>query len=238
MAVMGDFLRALGHLADRRFRSILLRSILIALATLAALSAGAIWALGLLPETVHLPLIGEVGLPFATLEGLAVGAAVLLSLVLMVPVAALVVTFFLDEAAAAVEEACYPGLGPARATGFLEELRTGIAFMVTLIAVNALALLFYLLSGPLAPLAFWAVNGYLIGREYFELVALRRVSLDEMKRLRRRHLIQIWLAGVLVAVLLTLPLAGLVAPLLGVATLVHTFHRLRGTPVVSAPRAT
>jgi len=83
-----------------------------------------------------------------------------------------------------------------------------------------------LVCGPLAPFVFWIVNGYLFGREYFELVALRRLQGPEMKTLRRGNAMQIWLSGTLMAVPLSVPVVNLVVPVIGVATYTHMFHRL------------
>jgi CysZ protein len=66
----------------------------------------------------------------------------------------------------------------------------------------------------------------LLGREYFTLVAQRRLPGPEVAALRRRNRLAIWAAGVLMAVPLTLPLANLVVPVLGAATFTHLFHRL------------
>jgi uncharacterized protein involved in cysteine biosynthesis len=86
----------------------------------------------------------------------------------------------------------------------------------------------YVLSGPFAPLVFWAVNGYLLGREYFQMAAMRRLGRDGAAALRRRHRGQIFAAGLLMAAPLSLPLVNLVVPVLGAATFTHLFHRLNG----------
>src|SRR5699024_6870009 len=90
-----------------------------------------------------------------------------------------------------------------------------------------LALVLYFLSGPLAPFVFYAVNGYLLGREYFELVAARHMGLADAAAFRRRHWARAWAAGTLMAIPLTVPVMSLFVPVLGVATVTHQFHRLR-----------
>jgi uncharacterized protein involved in cysteine biosynthesis len=81
-------------------------------------------------------------------------------------------------------------------------------------------------AGPATPLVFWGVNGFLLGREYFTLVAQRRLSPEDAKAMRRRNRWRIWLAGTLMAAPLSLPLVNLVIPVLGVATFTHLFHQL------------
>ena len=226
MALITDFLRAAGQLSDGRFVGVLAWSLALTLGLLAGLSLGAVWLVGLLPVSFDLPLIGEVATPLAAVRGLALGAMVLLSALLMFPVAAMFVNLMLDRIVDAVEARHYPELAPARPMGLGEAVKGAIGFTLVVLGVNLAAMIFYLVSGPFAPLIFWAVNGYLFGREYFELVALRRLEPAAMRRLRGRHLWRIWLAGTLMAVPLSVPVLNLLVPVVGVATYTHMFHRL------------
>jgi uncharacterized protein involved in cysteine biosynthesis len=80
-----------------------------------------------------------------------------------------------------------------------------------------------------------ALNGYLLGREYFELVAGRRLPWSKVVGLRRRVRGRLWLAGVAIALLLTVPVFNLVAPVVAIAFMVHLFEGLRrGAGVLSA----
>jgi uncharacterized protein involved in cysteine biosynthesis len=90
-----------------------------------------------------------------------------------------------------------------------------------------LILLLFLLIPPVFPFVFYGVNGYLLGREYFELVAARRLDPAEARSLRRRHGRTLFIAGVLIAFLLTIPFVNLVAPLVGTAAMVHLFETIR-----------
>jgi uncharacterized protein involved in cysteine biosynthesis len=115
--------------------------------------------------------------------------------------------------------------------GFYEGLKSGINFLGLVVSVNTLALLFYFLSGPFAPLVFWAVNGYLLGREYFALVSSRRIDKTAAKALRKQHWGKVWLAGICMAIPLSIPILNLIIPVLGVATYTHIFHGLAGRKV-------
>ena len=108
-----------------------------------------------------------------------------------------------------------------------EALIDAMQFTALLVAVNVFAFLAGLLLGPLAPVLWWGVNGLMLGREYFSVVALRRMKRREMKRLLRRHFLTVWAAGVLMAIPLSVPVMNIVIPVLGVATITHLFHRLR-----------
>jgi CysZ protein len=237
MGMIGDFLRAVRQVFDGRFTGVLLRSLGLTLALLAGLSLGAVWLVGLLPESFDLPWIGAVATPFTAVRGLALGAMAALSAFLMFPVAALFVNLYLDRIVDAVEARHYSSLPPGRPMGLAEAVKGGLGFALVVLGVNLVAMVFYLISGPFAPLMFWAINGYLFGREYFELVAQRRLERAEMKRLRGKYSLRIWLAGSLMAVPLSIPVVNLIVPVLGVATYTHMFHRLWRREGVSAPTA-
>lgn len=224
--MIGDFLKAVGQLTDPRFTGVLARSLILTVGLLAGLSFGAVWMVGFLPQTVDLPFWGEAPLPIRPIEGLALGAMLILSAFLMFPVAAMFVNLYLDEIADAVEARHYPELPPVRGTGFAEELKGAVRFGLLVLGANLVAMLFYFIAGPFAPFVFWSLNGYLFGREFFQLVAQRRLEPAAAERLRRDHWLGIWMAGTLMAVPLSIPLVNLIMPLVGVATYTHTFHRL------------
>ena len=188
MSLVADFARALAQIGDPRFRAVLWRSLGLTLLALALVFWATMALLGwLLPEAVTLPWIGEVGFVDNLVSWAAVGLMLVLSVVLMVPAAAAVVGFFLDDVAAAVEARHYPALPPAKALGIGRQVGDALRFLALVVLVNLAALAVYLALPPLAPFAFWAVNGFLLGREYFQLVALRRVGRPEAAALWRRH---------------------------------------------------
>jgi CysZ protein len=221
------FLQALGQLGDRRFRRVVLIGVLLALALLFAaylLVLQLIWWIA--PDTVSLPVIGPVSGIGTVLGWASLFFMLGLSIFMMVPVASAFTGFFLEDVADAVEDRHYPGLPPATPLGLAEGLRQSVNFLGLVIAVNAGALLLYPVIGPGIPLVFWAVNGFLLGREYFSLVAQRRLPLHEVKAMRRRNRWTLWAAGTLMAAPLSVPILNLVIPVLGVATFTHLYHRL------------
>ena len=82
-------------------------------------------------------------------------------------------------------------------------------------------------SPPFNLILYYGVNGYLFGREYFEIVAFRRLTPAETKRLRRRYGMRLFLAGILLTVMMTIPLVNLFAPIVAAAFMVHIFEGLR-----------
>lgn len=230
-----DFFKALGQLGDKRFQSVLLKGIGLTLALLVGVYIAFVWVLGLfLPDTISLPFIGEINLGLI----LSIGSFFVmigLSVVLMTPVASAFAGFFLDEVAEAVEDKHYPYLPPAPRQSFAETMRDTVAFLGVLIAANMIALALYMVLNIAAPLIFWALNGFLLGREYFQMVAIRRLGRVGAKAARARHAPKIWLAGAFMAVPLSIPLVNLLIPILGAATFTHMFMRLEGSSLAATP---
>jgi uncharacterized protein involved in cysteine biosynthesis len=178
------------------------------------------------PETLRLPWVGEVTWVRDLLGWGSILLMIGLSIFLMVPVAALFSGLFLETVADAVEDRHYPGLPDPPHRSLYDSLVGSVNFAGVLIAVNLLALILYFVVGPFAPLMFWAVNGYLLGREYFQTVAYRRMDRASAQALRKANAGTVWLAGALMAAPLSIPFVNLVIPVLGVATFTHIFHRL------------
>jgi CysZ protein len=228
--IFADFAKALGQLFDRRFRRVLVLGILLSVALLVAGYAGILWLVQWLdPAQIALPFVGKITWLTDLLGWASLAFVAVLSIFLMVPVASAITALFLDDVAQAVEDKHYPHLPPAGRVGFYEGLFETVNFLGLLIGANILALV---LAGflPLAyPFVFYLLNGFLLGREYFMIAALRREGPEGAKALRRANAGQIWLAGCLMALPLTIPFVNLVIPVLGAATFTHLYHRLAGT---------
>ena len=221
--MIDDFLKAISQILDRRFLSVLLKSIGMTVALLAALTVAAIYLLGFIPSIAFtVPVIDyEVSFFDELAASLGFGLVLTLSIFLMFPVAAIFVGLLLEDIADAVEARHYPGLPPARRQTLGEVLTHAGEFALVLIGANLLALILYFFI----PFIFWIVNGYLIGREYFEIVAYRRMEERAAKALRRKHFFAVWIAGTLIAIPLSVPILNIIAPLVGVAAFVHLYHR-------------
>ncbi|HEV2596678.1 MAG TPA: EI24 domain-containing protein [Sphingomicrobium sp.] len=143
-------------------------------------------------------------------------------------VAITVITAFSDRVARAVEERHYPAIAKtARPMGVPQGMLMGLRSASRLILFNLLALPFYLallLTGVGPFILFVIVNGIAFGRDLAELAAARHgnaVSRREWLRQTRggQHLI-----GVVVSVLFLVPVANLLAPVIGAAAGVHLFN--------------
>jgi CysZ protein len=218
--MIGAFLAALAEILDPGLRRLLALSVVLAGAVLAALAVGLGWLL----HHTSLFAIWYLDRAVELLGGLAILG---LSWLLFPAVATLVLGFFLDRALAVVEARHYPGLKPANRQALPAALLGALRLAGLAIALNLLVLPAYLLLPGLNLVLFYAINGWLLGREYFELAALRRCDAGEVRRLWRAHRLRLVAGGAAIAFLLTLPLVNLAAPLIGAIFMLHLVERLR-----------
>lgn len=211
--MIGAWLRACAQLADPAVRSVLVRSVLLSVAAFVLLWLG-VWFL--LARTAVL----EVGWLDAAIDVLGGLATLVLTWVLFPAVLSTVIGMFLEEIAGAVEARHYPDLGPAPGLGFAAGLLVALRFLLVMLAANLL-LLGLLLVPAVFPFAFYGLNGYLLGREYLELVALRRMDAAETRNLRRRNAGGVVLFGIATAFLLTVPVLNLLVPVVATGAMVH-----------------
>lgn len=139
-------------------------------------------------------------------------------------------SFFQETVADAVEARHYANLPPADGAPLASAVFAAVRFTMRAVAVNLLALPLYLVLMWVAGSGLFlmlAVNGMLTGREYFEVVALRRMPRLEMDALRRANRGTIFRTGCGIAALTLVPFVNLLAPVLGAAMMVHTVQRLR-----------
>lgn len=224
--------KAFGQLGDPRMQRVVRRGVLISLLVFLltwGLSWFALgWAGGWLAGSLEAGGFwhGMVEL-LVSLGGL---AAILVASFLLFPaVMGLVVSLFLDEVAAAVEQRHYPNLPVARDQPMTEALGDAASLAAVTIALNLLALPVYLALSFFPPLnlfVFYGLNGYLLGREYFEVVAVRRLPRADVREIRRRYRGWLVSAGVVITFLLTIPLVNLLAPVVATAFMLHLFQSL------------
>lgn len=225
--ILSSFLSALGQIGDPRFRKVLFLGVGLTFALLVAVYAGFLMLINATmgPEQT-MPVLGEVRWLDDLLSVSSFIFMIILSVFLMIPVASAITSMFLDEVAQAVEDKHYPYLPPAPKVPFADALVDTVSFLAVLIVANLFAFILYAFFTFLGPLIFWGLNGYLLGREYFTLAAMRRIGRPAAKELRKQHAGKVWLAGILMAMPLSIPLLNLFIPILGAATFTHIFHAL------------
>jgi CysZ protein len=216
-------LAALNQALEDSFRPEQRRAIALAVAFALLLLAG-LWA-GVVVLLDNLRVAGIWWVDRAiTLLG-SLGAAVL-AWILFPTMTVLVLGFFAPRLLRAIEARRYPDLGPPRSQSLAAGLSGGFRFLVVAIAVNVIALPFYLIPA-INLLVYYVANGYLVGRAYFELVALRRLDEVAARAIWRRHRGRLVLAGAVIALLLSVPLINLVAPVTAAAFMLHIVEGLR-----------
>jgi len=216
---------------DPKLRGVLWQSLLLSLVLQIALIALAWWGL----------------ISFATFKWqwlndwvrwLAGSGVVVLGLLLFPASFGIVVSIFMEKIADIVEGKYYPALGPARGIPIWTGIWTGIAFLLALLALNLAMLPFYLLALFVAGLGivlFYALNGWLTARMYYEQVALRRKSPADVKAWRRANAGILWLTGIVIVFLGTIPVLNLLVPVVGTAAMVHVAQTLKAPPAPGRP---
>src|SRR5258706_9795372 len=201
--------RALGQFDDPKIQAIVWKSLLGALVIFAILGV-ALWFVAgwMVSGLAHwIDWVAHFGTLIVT---------VALSWFLFPVGVTAVVGFFLEDVAGAVEQRYYPGRPAARQQPLLAMIWSGLRFACVALLLNLVLLPAYLLLlefPPLYLLVFYSVNGYLLGREYFELVAYRRLEERDADELRRACRGRVMLAGGGIAVMPAIPLLHLAGAL-------------------------
>lgn len=208
---------ALRDILSPPFRALLLKSLALTLGLLAVLWLAIEWLVAHFVATPW-PWL-DTALDVLTGIGMIVACGFLVA-----PVAACTAGFFLDRAAEIVEAEHYAGDLPGRAQPFVASLVTSVRFLGVVLLVNAAALPLVFALG-FGFLIFLFANGYLLGREYFELAALRYHDDQTMRRVRRANGARITAAGILIALFLAIPIVNMLGPLFATAFMLHLVKR-------------
>jgi CysZ protein len=224
--MLDDALAAFRQIFTPPFRAVLVKTLGLTLLILTLAWLG-LDRLVLHFVSVQTPWVATL-LSIVTGVGLFVGLAFLLA-----PTSSLVAGLFLDELAEIVEREIYPpsATGHTLPAGYAVWLAIRFALLSAL--VNFIALILLLVPGINA-IAFFVANAYLFSREFFELAALRYRPLEEVRALRQRYRLRIFIAGLLIAAFLAVPILNLLTPLFGTAFMVR-LHKRIAPPVLPRP---
>lgn len=165
---------------------------------------------------------GWFGLLAAIILGL--GLAFLLAL-LIAPITALIAGIFLDDIAELVEKQDFPDQKPGHALPLGRAIIVSVKFLIIVIMANILALFSFFIPG-LHIFVFFIVNGYLLGREYFEFAAMRYHSEQDARLLRSQYSTTVFMAGLLIALFMAIPLLNLLTPLFAATMMVHLHQNI------------
>lgn len=228
-------LEALSQLFTPPLRAVLMKAVGLALLLIvvvgialnrvinALATSGATWAeqvTGVAPHAAWAALAWLLSIMASI--GIVTGA-----LFLMPTITAIVGSFFVDEVADAVERDSYPAEPVGKALPLLRALSEGVKFAVLALVVYLCALPFIFFAG-LGVIVLFLANAYLLGREYFELAAMRFRPPYEAKAMRKANAPYLFLAGMVIAVFVSIPVLNLATPIFAMAYMVHLHKRLSG----------
>ncbi|MBV9559186.1 MAG: sulfate transporter family protein [Bradyrhizobium sp.] len=237
-------LKALSQILSPPMRSILWRSIGLALVLITVLAiglqrllswlatSGEGWAEAVLGPGFHTPL--DV---LAWIISIAAGFGVVLGGIFLMPaITSLIASLFVDEIGELVEHEYYPAEHPGVALPISLAATEGIKTALLTILVYLIALPFVFVAGA-GFIAFFIATAWLLGKQYFEFAAMRFRPAPEAKLMRRDNAATVFTAGMLIAAFVSIPVVNLATPLFGMALMVHLHKRLSGSrPELIDPR--
>jgi CysZ protein len=237
--------QALSQMFSPPFRAVLLKSIGLALILIVIIGIGLhhllAWVAdageGFAEQTLGPNAHGPLAV-LAFILSIAAGLGILVGSVFLMPaVTALVASFFVDDIALEVERSHYPGEPAGKPLPLLRAAIEGVRTALLAIVVYLVALPFLLFAG-FGAFIFFFCTAYILGREYFELAALRYRGVAEARALRKQHSGTVFVAGMFIAAFVSIPVLNLATPLFGMAFMVHLHKRLSGAPRpgIEAPR--
>ena len=235
-----DAVRAVTQMFSPALRAILWKSIGLALVLIVLVAIAferlIIWLLDALGASLETGVGPSAHLPASILAwtlSIAAGLGIIAgSVVLMPAVTAIVASFFADQIAEEVERSDYPQDPPGVALPLSRAVLEGGKTALLALVVYVCAIPFLLLAGAGAVLFFLA-TAWLLGREYFELAAMRFYPPDEARALRQRNAATVYIAGLLIAAFVSIPIVNLATPLFAVGLMVHVQKRLSARKIVA-----
>jgi uncharacterized protein involved in cysteine biosynthesis len=227
--------KALAQILSPPMRSILWKSIGLALVLIVVLgigmqrllswmaTSGEVWAETMLGSGFHTAL--DV---LAWTLSIAAGLGVVFGAIFLMPaITSLVAGVFVDDVADIVEREHYPAERAGTALPFGLAITEGIKIALLTIVVYLVAIPFVLFAG-IGFIGFFIATAWLLGREYFELAAMRFRSPEEAKLMRRQNAVTVFTGGLFIAAFVSIPIVNLATPLFGMAFMVHMHKRLSG----------
>jgi uncharacterized protein involved in cysteine biosynthesis len=213
--VFGAISKAVAQLGDPAIQRLIGLSIVLTIAVFAVLAVLAWWLIGWLSG-----LQGWWG-EAAQIGGLL--ATAVIAWFTFPALAAAISAIFSDRVVEAVEARYYPGRPAPFEVPLWESILDGLKLALLSLVANLLALPF-LIFPPLYFVIAYGINGYLLGREYYEMPAFRRLQRRVAKQVYAANRGRFTLGGVLIAILSTIPIVNLIAPILATAFMVHLFE--------------
>jgi len=219
--------QAFNDLFTPPFRAVLLKCVAFTIGLFALLIVGVEWTFSYF---VQWPDWIETSIQWLGGLALVVG-----SVFLIPPVTSLIAGLYLDNIAAVVEREHYPADPPGKELPTLQAIGVALRFFFVVLLVSLIALFLLLIPG-VNLIAFYLGNGYLLGREYFELAAMRHLPPPEAKRLRQANRLTVLLGGMIIAGVASVPILNLITPLFATGFMVRMFKGLAPSSGLASSR--
>ena len=227
--------KALSQILSPAMRTILWRSIGLALVLITVLAiglqrllswfatSGEGWAEAMLGPNFHTTLN-----VLSWVVSIAAGFGIVVGGIFLMPaITSLIAGFFVDDVADLVEREYYPTEEPGMALPITLATIEGVKVALLTLVVYLVALPFVFLAGA-GFLVFFIATAWLLGKQYFELAAMRFRPPAEAKLMRKDNAATVFTAGALIAAFVSIPVVNLATPLFGMALMVHMHKRLSG----------
>jgi CysZ protein len=218
-----------GQVFDSRFIRVLGISVAVTLALFLLIGVGG--GLGITALLGHVQPPQWLARSWGWLDGVVAalgGLGLFGGLLFLFPaVATLVMGALLDDVIDAVEARHYPQAKAPRRLGLAEGGWLGLLCGGRMLLINLALLPVYivlLITGIGPFILYLLVNGYLLGRDYGQMVALRHLNRADEKQHRAKTRQAHFAIGLLIALIFLVPFVNLLAPLLGAAMATHVFH--------------
>ncbi|WP_039759552.1 sulfate transporter family protein [Bartonella queenslandensis] len=151
------------------------------------------------------------------------GLALLLAF-FIAPITAMIGGFFIDSAAEIIEKEDYPNEPIGQAMPFGRSLILSFKFVILSLLGNGIAFILFFIPG-VNLIAFYVINGYLLGHEYFLFAAYRFRTEQDARAFLHTHYTTVFGAGLLIAVFVSIPILNLATPLFAAAFMTH-LHKM------------
>ncbi len=238
--MLDDAVKAFTQMLSPPLRAVLWKSIGLALALVIvaaiALDRLIIWLAGAGGASLETTFGPPAHLPvsaFAWVLSIAASLGILAGSILLMPaVTAFVAGFFADQIADEVEREHYPADPPGVALPLWRAILEGGKTALLAVAIYVCAAPFLLLAG-FGAVIFFLATAWLLGREYFELAAMRFRPPNEAQALRKRNAATVYAGGLVIAAFVSIPIVNLATPLFAMAFMVHVHKRIGGTKLTA-----
>ncbi|MEE2689632.1 MAG: EI24 domain-containing protein [Pseudomonadota bacterium] len=228
--MFGYLSKSISQLGDPALRRVALIGICGSAVIFVLLNLLIWWLFASQVDLVALNLWGWLENALNWMAGFVIGFSLLVVSTILFPgVSTIIVGFFLEDVVIAVEAKHYPNKPPARAQPVSEVVASTAKFALAVVGLNLVCLPIYLILmfvPPLNLVLYYLLNGYLISREYFELVSSRRIDAMSVLSMRRQNRGRILLSGILLTFILSVPIINFLTPVIATAFMVHVFHSL------------